>query len=90
VRLYITPTSPYARITRVALIEDGLSDTIEVINVTTRARDTDYFNITPLARVPALVDGDTLIADTRDICAHFDSITKTARWCLPDSTTARQ
>jgi len=88
-KLYITPNSPYARIARVAAIESGLSARIEIINVTTRDAKTDYFKISPLARVPALVDGDILIADTRDICAHFDALTNTRQWGPSESASAR-
>lgn len=88
-KLYITTNSPYARIARVAAIESGLASRIEVINVKTRDAKTDYFDISPLARVPALLDNGVLIADTRDICAHYDSLLETPCWCLPETDQSR-
>ncbi|WP_306005617.1 glutathione S-transferase family protein [Aquicoccus porphyridii] len=79
-RLYFTPNSPYARITRVALRESGLRTRVEEIGVATRDPATALFEVTPLARVPVLEDGSVVLADTRDICAHFDLLENRARW----------
>lgn len=84
-KLYYTPNSPYSRVTRVAARESGLIDRIEEIEAHTRAVDTGYFEVTPLARVPVLVEQDRRLADTRDICARFDEISGQVRWC-PDET----
>ncbi|WP_137701065.1 glutathione S-transferase family protein [Marimonas lutisalis] len=88
-RLYYTANSPYARITRVALRESGLRPRVEEIEVRTRDAESDYFRITPLARVPVLEDGGAIIADTRDICAHFDTLEGRTRWFPPEDDDAR-
>jgi glutathione S-transferase len=87
-RLYYTPNSPYARIVRVALRDAGVGG-IEEIEARTRAADTDLFAVTPLARVPLLVDGDTRIGDTRDICAWIDTQCAAPRWLPPEDAGAR-
>ena len=88
-KLYYTPNSPYARITRVAARKSGLIAGIEEIAVVTREAGTGYFEVTPLARVPVLVDGDVTLADTRDICARFDEISEQVRWCPAEDHEAR-
>jgi len=88
-KLFYTTNSPYARVCRVALRESGLSNIVTEIEAKTRAADTDYFSVTPLARVPALVDQGVLIADTRDICAYFDKVSDQRLW-LPDETPTMQ
>ena len=79
-KLYYTPNSPYSRIARVAARESGLIDGVEEIEATTRDAKTSYFEVTPLARVPVLVDGAVMLAETRDICAYFDELTGKAQW----------
>ena len=88
-RLYYTANSPYARMARVAARESGLADRIEEIEAVTRAAGSSHFAVTPLARVPVLVDGAATLADTRDICAHFDRITGAARWFPDEDSDAR-
>lgn len=80
IQLYYTPNSPYARIARVALIDAGLAEKTDFIPVQTRDAKTEFFQITPLARVPTLIHGDRLIADTRDICHYIDGLIDTPRW----------
>ncbi|MDQ2090461.1 glutathione S-transferase family protein [Marimonas arenosa] len=88
-RLYYTPNSPYARMVRVAARESGLRPRIEEIEVSTRDPESNYFAVTPLARVPVVEDGGAVIADTRDICAHFDALEGRARWLPPEDDAAR-
>ncbi len=83
--LYYTPNSPYARISRVAARMSGLVDQITEIEAKTRDVNTSYFEIAPLARVPMLQDGETRLADTRDICAYFDQKAGRKQW-FPDET----
>ena len=73
--LYITPTSPYARIVRVVIREKGLSDRIDEVAVTTRTPDSPYYAINPSGRVPslALPDG-TLMEDSVVICDYLDQL----------------
>jgi len=57
--------------------------------VVTRDAGTSFFGVTPLARVPVLQDGDITIADTRDICGHFDQVTDRKRWLVPETPQTR-
>lgn len=88
-KLFYTPNSPYARIARVAARQSGLADQIEEVEARTRDKASWYFKVTPLARVPVLVDGDVLLADTRDICAHFDALTGSTRWFPKETAETR-
>lgn len=88
-KLYYTSNSPYARITRVAARQAGLIDQIEEIEALTRSHGTWYFDVTPLARVPFFVDGTLQLADTRDICVHFDQMTGTPRLFPRESASDR-
>lgn len=76
-KLYYSPTSPYARIVRVIARETGLISQIEEEIAKTRVHGTDYFQITPVARIPALVVDGRLIADTRDIAQYFEDTSQT-------------
>ena len=86
IRLYVTPNSPYARITRVAIIDAGLAGKTDIIPVQTRTTKTNLFQISPLARVPCLSHADRLIADTRDICHYIDTLTDTPQWLPPENS----
>lgn len=76
-KLYYSPTSPYARIARVIARETGLISQIDEEIAKTRLHGTDYFQISPVARIPALVVEGRLIADTRDIAQYFEDISQT-------------
>ncbi|MEQ1773855.1 MAG: glutathione S-transferase N-terminal domain-containing protein [Burkholderiales bacterium] len=54
-KLYITEGSPYARIVRMAIIEKGLQERIEIIYAQTRKADSPYYAINPSGRVPYLI-----------------------------------
>ena len=55
-KLYVTYTSPYARLARILVIEKNLEDRIEIIKAKTRTADSPYYEINPSGRVPYLVD----------------------------------
>jgi hypothetical protein len=44
-KLYITDTSPYARIARVVILEKGLENRIAIIYALTRLADSPYYRI---------------------------------------------
>ncbi len=69
-RLYIAPGSPFARILRVLARERGPALT----EVETPLRDPSAPQLAhnPAGRVPALWDGEVLIAETPLILAHLD------------------
>ena len=72
-KLYQSPTSPYVRIALTAARDLGLTDQIELV----AARDpgTNFEEINPLNKIPALVtdDGETLI-ESRLICQYLDGL----------------
>ena len=74
-KLYVTMTSPFARVTRIAVIEHGLEDRVEIVTAQTRQAGSPYYEIAPSGRVPYLVCDDGLALEESDvICAYFDRI----------------
>ncbi len=74
-KLYVTPTSPYARIARAIVLEKRLADRVEVINAITRKVESPYYAINPSGRVPYLVRDDGVgIEDSRLIASYLDSL----------------
>jgi glutathione S-transferase len=53
--LHHTPTSPYARMVRVLILEKGLEDRVEILAAKTRVAGSPYYAINPSGRVPYLV-----------------------------------
>lgn len=52
-QLYASATSPYARKVRIALIELGLTDRVEIVS-TAPTEDPAYRSVNPLGKIPAL------------------------------------
>lgn len=74
-QLYVTLTSPYARLTRIVVIEKQLENRVEIVAAKTRTPDSPYYRINPSGRVPFLVAGNGLqMEDSRVICAYLDSL----------------
>jgi glutathione S-transferase len=74
-KLYVTYTSPYARLARIVVIEKAIEDRVEIIEAKTRTLDSPYYQINPSGRVPYLVDDAGLgIEDSQLICAYLDSL----------------
>jgi glutathione S-transferase len=74
-KLYVTLTSPYARLARMLVIEKGLADRVEIVEAKTRTPDSPYYRINPSGRVPYLVDaGGVGMEDSRLICAFLDGL----------------
>jgi glutathione S-transferase len=55
-KLYVTFTSPYARLARILVQEKALEDRVEIIAAKTRVADSPYYQINPSGRVPYLID----------------------------------
>jgi glutathione S-transferase len=74
-KLYVTLTSPYARLARILVLEKRLQDRVEIVEAKTRAVDSPYYAINPSGRVPYLVD-DTGVGmeDSQIICAYLDGL----------------
>jgi glutathione S-transferase len=74
-KLYITPTSPYARLARILVIEKGLRDRVEIVEAKTRSVGSPYYQINLSGRVPYLVtDAGIGMEDSPLICAYLDSL----------------
>ena len=57
-KLYVTKTSPYARLVRMVILEKGLEDRVEIILAQTRTEGSPYYRINPSGRVRYLVLDD--------------------------------
>src|SRR5262245_13507895 len=74
-KLYVTYTSPYARLARIVVVAKGLEDRVEVLEAKTRAVASPYYEINPSGRVPYLVDDAGVgMEDSQLICAYLDSL----------------
>src|SRR5260221_921200 len=74
-QLYVTLTSPYARLARILVVEKRLEDQVEIIEAKTRTADSPYYRINPSGRVPYLVDDAGVgMEDSQLICALLDDL----------------
>jgi glutathione S-transferase len=74
-KLYVTLTSPYARLARIIVIEKGLEGRVEIVEAKTRSPDSPYYRINPSGRVPYLVDDAGVgMEDSQVICAYLDGL----------------
>jgi glutathione S-transferase len=84
--LYVTYSSPYARLARIVIVEKGLQDRVQLIKAQTRVADSPYYRINPSGRVPYLVDdAGTAMEDSYLICAYLDSLDGNPRLHRPVS-----
>jgi glutathione S-transferase len=73
-KLFVTLTSPYARLARIVVIEKALDRRIEIVEAKTRTPGSPYYGINPSGRVPYLVTDDGIgMEDSQVICAYIDS-----------------
>jgi glutathione S-transferase len=83
-KLYVTLTSPYARLARIMVLEKALEDRVDVIEAKTRVADSPYYQINPSGRVPYLIDDSGLgMEDSQLICAYLDSLDGKPRFHHP-------
>jgi len=74
-KLYITQISPYARLTRILVLEKGLAERVEILEAKTRTLGSPYYKINPSGRVPYLIDDAGMgMEDSQVICAYLDSL----------------
>lgn len=79
-KLYYAPNSPYARKVRVLIIERGMQDQVELVEVSTADPDGPLLKVNPLGRVPVLDAGaDGIVHDSPVICEYLDGYTTSAR-----------
>ena len=86
-KLYVTFTSPYARIVRIVIQEKKLDRRVEIIQALTRKIDSPYYSINPSGRVPYLIQDDGAgIEDSQLICAYLDHVDGTPIFDHPSGT----
>lgn len=74
-KLFYSPTSPYARKVRMLAIEKGLDACIESVTVDVSQPTPELLTTNPLGKVPALLlDNGEAIFDSPVICRYLDSL----------------
>lgn len=74
-KLYVTLTSPYARLARILVVEKTLEGRVEIIEAKTRTVGSPFYAINPSGRVPYLVDDAGVgTEDSQLICAYLDGL----------------
>ena len=87
VKLYITLTSPYARLARIVVLEKELDDKVEQIIAKTRQVDSPYYQINPSGRVPCLILPDgTRLEESQLVCSYLDHLDAAPRFEAPIGT----
>ena len=82
-RLYVTPTSPYARLAMIVRLEKGL-DGIELVWTRTRVPDDPMLAFNPSGRIPFLrLDDGTGFEDTDVIVDYMDTLAPPCRFAPP-------
>jgi glutathione S-transferase len=80
-KLYVTMTSPYARLARMVVHEKGLAGRVEIVAAKTRTPGSPYYAINPSGRVPYLVTADGVgLEDSQVICAYLDALDGSPRF----------
>lgn len=88
-KLFYSPTSPYARKCRALAIEKGIEGRLEIITASPMSNPPELQAANPLGKVPALVLADgSCIVDSPVICAYLDSLGDTPR-LIPADPAAR-
>ncbi len=88
-KLFYSPTSPYARKCRAFAIEKGIESKLEIITASPMSNPPELQAANPLGKVPALLlAGGQCIVDSPVICAYLDSLSDAPR-LIPKDPTAR-
>lgn len=73
--LYLNATSPYARLTRIVLLEKGLADTVTLKWCDPWADDADLLKANPAGRIPALITEEgTTLSESMLIAVYLDGV----------------
>jgi glutathione S-transferase len=74
-KLYVTPTSPYAQLASIVRLENDLADRVELVWTRTRIPNDPMFAINPSGRIPfLLLEDGTGYEDTDVIVSYLDSL----------------
>ncbi|MCB9957881.1 MAG: glutathione S-transferase N-terminal domain-containing protein [Rhodospirillaceae bacterium] len=87
-KLFVAPTSPYARKTLVFLHEKGAADRVEVVRVDPWSDPPELHGVAPAGKVPVLVTGEGALSESWAICAHLD-VALAGPSLVPDDPAAR-
>lgn len=83
--LFVTKNSPYARITRIVLLELGMTDEVKLVLAQTRTENSPYYTINPSGRVPYLRTAEDIsIEDSDLICEYLCHLKESDLWSFPD------
>lgn len=84
-KLYVTPTSPYARLAMIVRLDLGLEDEIELVWTKTRVPDDPVLTFNPSGRVPFLqLEDGSGFEDTDVIVEYLDRLAAPRRFGRPD------
>lgn len=74
-KLFYSPTSPYARMVLIVVHERGLGDELDLHQVDPWNNPEDLLAVSPLGRVPVLVtDEGAAITESTTICKYLDGM----------------
>jgi glutathione S-transferase len=74
-QLYMSANSPYARKARLVAYELGLHDSVKMVEVNPRDPSTGFWEINPLAKIPALMtNSGHIIYDSPVICEYLNEV----------------
>lgn len=74
-RLYMTPTSPFARKCRIVARERGLMDQVEEFDARVRSPENEVLDVSPLGKVPTLTGPDEdVLTDSTAISEYLDCL----------------
>ena len=83
-KLYVTPTSPYARLALIVRMEKGLADRVELVWTRTRKPNDPMLAINPSGRIPFLfLEDGTGYEDTDVIIPYLDSLVSPRQFDTP-------
>jgi len=84
-KLYVTPTSPYARLAMIVRLSLGLEDRVELVWTKTRVPDDPLLAVNPSGRIPFLrLDDGSGFEDTDVIVEYLDRLVTPRRFARPD------
>jgi glutathione S-transferase len=84
-KLYVTPTSPYARLAMIVRLELGLADDIELVWTKSRIPDDPMLIFNPSGRIPFLhLDNGSGFEDTDLIVEYLDLLGPQRRFARPE------
>lgn len=90
-KLYITLSSPYARMARMVVLEKNLQARVELVEAKTRTAGSPYYAINPSGRVPYLVRDDGIgMEESALICDYLDSLDGQPALRVPGDWEARR